>query len=63
MHSAPYVSESAIQQLGFLGRSEGCPAVPKNLYKQIIAKIKNGSCLFIYSPDKDYITHSPILTY
>lgn len=61
VHGAPYVSESTIQQLGFLGRSEGCPALPLNLYKAIIAKIKNGSSLFIYSPDKYYINHSQIL--
>lgn len=61
MHSAQYVSESTIKQLGFLGRSEGCPAVPQNLYKAIIAKIKNGSCLFMYSPNEDYLSHSQIL--
>jgi hypothetical protein len=61
MHSAPYVSEGTIKQLGFLGRSEGCPAVPQNLYKAIIAKIKNGSCLFMYSPNEDYLAHSQIL--
>lgn len=61
MHSASYVSESTIKQLGFLGRSEGCPAVSQNLYKSIIAKIKNGSCLFMYSPSEQYISHSQIL--
>jgi hypothetical protein len=61
MHSAPYVNEQTIEKLGFLGRSEGCPAVPENLYKQIIAQIKNGSCLFMYSPDKNYLSHSTIL--
>lgn len=61
MHSAPYVNEQTIKKLGFLGRSEGCPAVPQNLYKAIIAKIKNGSCLFIYSPDQNYLKHSQIL--
>jgi len=61
MHSAPYVNEETIEKLGFLGRSEGCPAVPENLYKKIIAKIKDGSCLFMYSPDKNYLAHSQIL--
>jgi len=61
MHSAPYVNEQTIEKLGFLGRSEGCPAVPQNLYKQIIGKIKDGSCLFMYSPDENYTTHSKIL--
>jgi hypothetical protein len=61
MHSAPYVSESAIKMQGFIGRSLGCPALPENLYKPIIEKIKNGSCLFLYSPDKNYAMHSTIV--
>lgn len=61
MHSAAYVSESAIRMQGFIGRSLGCPALPENFYKPIIEKIKNGSCLFLYSPDKYYAAHSDIL--
>lgn len=61
MHSAAYVSESAIRMQGFIGRSLGCPALPENLYKPIIETVKNGSCLFLYSPDKYYATHSDIL--
>lgn len=61
MHSAPYVSERTIDQLGFLGRSQGCPAVPGALYKSIITAIKDGSCLFIYSDNNNYLSHSPIL--
>jgi hypothetical protein len=60
MHSAAYVSESAIKMQGFIGRSLGCPAVPEHLHKPIIEKIKNGSCLFLYSPDKHYASHSVI---
>jgi len=61
MHSAKYVDESVIAQQGFIGRSQGCPALPANIYKEVIEKIKNGSCLFIYSPDKYYTSHSKIL--
>lgn len=61
MHSAAYVSESAIRMQGFVGRSLGCPALPENMYKPIIEKIKNGSCLFLYSPDKYYAAHSDII--
>src|SRR5207249_9968842 len=61
MHTAPYVNEHLIQMQGYIGRSEGCPAVPQKLYKPIIEKIKNGSCLFMYSPDKGYMTHSQII--
>jgi hypothetical protein len=61
IHGAEYVSESFIRQNGFLGRSHGCPAVPAELSKKIIDVIKNGSCLFVYSPSKKYLTHSAIL--
>ena len=61
MHSASYVDESIVAHQGFIGRSQGCPALPTNIYKDVINKIKNGSCLFIYSPDKYYATHSKIL--
>ena len=61
MHGADYVSEGFIQSQGYLGRSWGCPAVPEKLHKPIINKIKNGTCLFIYSPNKNYFIHSKIL--
>ena len=61
MHGAEYVSENFIQARGFLGRSWGCPAVPEKMSKPIIDKIKNGTCLFIYSPDKNYLNHSGII--
>ncbi len=61
MHGAPYVSEDFIRQRGYLGRSHGCPAVPQPLNKPIIEKIKNGSCLFIYSNNKTYLSRSRII--
>ncbi len=61
MHSATYVSEAAIKTQGFIGRSHGCPAVPEELNKPIIEKIKNGTCLFLYSADKQYAANSTII--
>jgi len=61
MHAANYVNESVIKMKGYLGRSLGCPAVPPALHKAIINTIKNGSCLFLYSPDKTYISHSKMI--
>lgn len=61
MHSASYVDENIIKSQGYIGRSQGCPALPTNIYKQVISTIKEGSCLFIYSPDKNYITHSKMI--
>ncbi|WP_245843465.1 murein L,D-transpeptidase catalytic domain family protein [Niastella vici] len=61
MHAANYVNEKIIKAKGFIGRSLGCPAVPPSVHKAIINTIKNGSCLFLYSPDTDYISHSKII--
>jgi hypothetical protein len=58
IHSASYVNERIANKQGYIGRSEGCPAIPKRLHRNIIEKIKNGTCLFLYSPDKFYETHS-----
>ena len=61
MHSAPYVNENYIRNKGYIGRSLGCPALPQKVYKPIIEKIKNGTCLFLYSPDTYYLSHSTFL--
>lgn len=61
LHGAAYVDESAIGCLGFLGRSWGCPAVPISDHREIIDAIKDGTCLFIYSPNTKYLARSPIL--
>ncbi|AHF14179.1 hypothetical protein NIASO_01175 [Niabella soli DSM 19437] len=49
LHGADYVSQSSINELGYLGRSFGCPAVPRALSRPIIDVIKEGSVLFIYN--------------
>jgi hypothetical protein len=61
MHGANYVNEQLIKARGYIGRSLGCPAVPQKLHRLIIDKIKNGTCLFMFSPDKNYMAHSGIL--
>ncbi len=61
MHSAWYVDEKIAKSQGYIGRSQGCPAIPEALNKPIIETIKNGSCLFVYSADKSYLTHSKFL--
>ncbi len=61
IHGAGYVDESFIRSQGFIGRSWGCPALPQRLHKAIIDVIKNGTCLFIFSPDNNYLNHSKIL--
>lgn len=61
MHSAAYVGENIVKSRGFIGRSLGCPALSSKVFKPIIEKIKNGSCLFLYSPDAHYLSHSRLL--
>jgi hypothetical protein len=61
VHAADYVSDNSIHLKGYLGRSLGCPAVPPAVHKPLINTIKDGSCLFIYSPDSNYITRSSVL--
>ena len=62
MHGADYVSPAYIPKLGYIGRSQGCPAVSTREATPIINTIKNGSCLFIYSPSSTYQQHSPVLS-
>lgn len=61
IHAADYVDESYIRSQGYIGRSWGCPALPEKLHKPIIDKIKNGSCLFIYSDNNAYLKRSRII--
>ena len=61
IHSADYASVSFIKKYGRLGRSFGCPALPKENYKEIIQKIKAGSALFIYSSNQNYLENSRFL--
>jgi hypothetical protein len=62
IHGADYVSIEFIRKYGRLGRSFGCPAVPKELSKEIIQTIKGGSCLFIYVPKTSYTSISQIIS-
>ncbi len=61
IHGSDYVGSRFIKNNPFNGRSFGCPAVPANQVNNVINTIKNGSCLFIYHPTKNYLTHSKIL--
>lgn len=58
MHGASYVSRAAIQALGRLGRSWGCPAVRKEVAKTIINTVRGGSPLFAYYPEKRWLQTS-----
>ena len=62
MHDADYVSENWINRYGRLGRSQGCPALPKELSRTIIDTIKGGTPIFAYFNDKNYLNNSTHLS-
>lgn len=61
IHGSKYVGANYLELRKYMGRSFGCPAVPQKECTKIINIIKNGSCLFIYHPDKKYQNGSKIL--
>jgi hypothetical protein len=61
IHDAEYVSENWINRYGRLGRSQGCPALPKEISRKVINTIKNKTAVFAYYPDKEYLTSSRYL--
>ena len=58
MHGADYVSESFAAMHKRIGRSWGCPAIPRDLTQPIINTIKGRNLLFIYYPDQNYLSKS-----
>ena len=61
IHGADYCSEAVIRSSGRLGRSFGCPALPRELATPIIDTIKGGSLLFIYTDQADYLLKSKVI--
>lgn len=61
IHGADYVNERYIQSQGFIGRSQGCPAVMSSVSGPLINTIKEGTCLFIYHPTSTYTSRSSFL--
>jgi hypothetical protein len=50
VHGADYVSEDFIKNHGRLGRSQGCPALPRELTDVFIDQTREGTLLFIFHP-------------
>ena len=66
MHQAAYATQDAIDtnaQSGDrrLGRSQGCPAMDPKVAGKVIKTIKNGSLVFSYYPDPEYLKKSEYL--
>lgn len=58
MHGADYADPAVIPELGRLGRSHGCPALPHAVARDVIHMIKGGSALFAYYPDPQWLDES-----
>jgi hypothetical protein len=50
IHGAEYVSDAFVKQVGRLGRSYGCPAIPMEVHEEVINLLAGGTLLFLYSP-------------
>jgi hypothetical protein len=61
MHGADYVDKDVVQSLGRLGRSWGCPALPQPVSRRVIERIKGGSAVFAYYPDRRWLEQSRFL--
>jgi hypothetical protein len=61
IHGADYASEAFAKINGRLGRSLGCPALPTELSTKAINLIKDGSLLFVFAKNENYLENSPLL--
>ena len=62
IHGAPYVNPAAAKLQGRLGRSLGCPAVRPQVARQLIDSIRDGTFVFAYYPDQDWLKRSQLLS-
>ena len=60
VHGADYVNQNRAQA-AYMGRSQGCPALPKPESREIIELIKEGSPIFVYAASADYLQSSKLL--
>lgn len=61
IHAADYVTEKWIRLYGRLGRSQGCPALPPDISREVIDTIKDKTAIFTYYPDNNYLQTSVYL--
>jgi hypothetical protein len=62
IHGAEYVSKKLANRQGYLGRSQGCPAVATAIAPRLIQTIKDKSVLFIYHPTRMYVNKSKLVS-
>ena len=58
LHGAEYVTEEVASYFGRVGRSWGCPAVDSAVHRRLIDRIRGGTAVFAYYPDRTWLSHS-----
>ena len=61
IHGAKEAEQRYIDSYGFLGRTEGCPAIPYSVSRKIMEDINSNTVLFIYGEDENYFEKSRYL--
>jgi hypothetical protein len=59
MHPAWYVSKTFAKKYGRIGRTYGCFGLSEKMAPKIIPKIKNGTVMVAYYPNKRWLASSP----
>lgn len=60
VHAADYVNEGRTSS-AYMGRSQGCPALPREVAPKVINMIKGGSVLFVFHPTASYLQASSLI--
>ena len=58
IHGSNEITQKYIDQNGFLGRSDGCPALPNSIAREVIDFIKDGSVIYVFGNDSKYLQNS-----
>ncbi len=58
IHPADFVSPDWIERNGFIGRSQGCPAVRPEVADLVVDSLKDGQYLFAFYPDQEWLQES-----
>lgn len=61
IHGADYVDPAWIDRQGRIGRSQGCPAVRREVAGQVVDTLKDGQFLFSWYPDPEWLASSSYL--
>lgn len=58
IHAADYATQAFVDDYGYLGRSQGCPAVDPAVHEDLIDTLTGGALLFSYYPDPAFVAGS-----